>query len=949
MIYSSNERKNLSILDGLRLLCEPRAVYELRCPKTKRDGTISGYFNDLEKLADHAELLSGVHPAVYVTINPVNPDLLARARNRIENRASFTTADADVVKRLRLLLDFDPKRPAGISSTDEEHDAALARAKECLEWLTAQGFPKPILADSGNGGHLIYGLDLPNDDACRLLVESFLKAIAGRFTDEKVKGDVSVFNAARISKIYGTMVCKGDNLPDRPHRLSQILEAPEKLVPVSNELLQIIGNIVRPVKSGSLPEGEMRTALVAEHRRLSADQDASERVESFLDRHHIGVQHTKEGNGKWRNRWILDQCPFCESEDGAAVLTVSDTGKIGFRCQHNRCSEPRKRWADFRKHYEPNCEQPCQEDHDEVPQAKQGRVASLVEHALSHCDLVLDDASEQALAKIPRQGWNPLESSAFRRWLVRSFKEATGQMVRGSDVADALLNLAAHCHVRRRTYHRVASEGGCLYLDLCRDDGKAVKISSDGWKVLDNPPVVFLRKKDMGDLPIPQQGRTIDELRQFVNVSDADFNLYLAWLLDALKGRKPYSILVVNGEQGAGKSTFSVLTGEILDPCREAKTKSLPKDVRDLAVLASNRHLLAFDNISWLSEEISDALCRLATGSGMVLRSLYSNAEEQIFGGARPMILNGIPEIGDRSDFLGRTMKITLRAIPEEQRQDEKALFARFLARRSFLLGALCSLLANGLKNENRVADKGGPRMADTYHWLQACEMGTGRNLSKPFAENLKENVKGFALETLFGRSLVMFLQNTNYVWKGTANKLHDALRPNWDIVCGSNLKDMGRYPSTARVLSGELNKLGASLRENGIIVERERTWKERVISLDAQGYFQGKDSAQPTEAPPVLTPDRAPKNNLAGIPCEENEPDQPAWTRIELPGVKEGDDELDADAILSRYTKRYGKEEAEAERLRGLDPVRLHTLDAALTSAEWIPNRGAVQNHDTP
>jgi len=678
--------------------------------------------------------------------------------------------------------------------------------------------------------HLIYGLDLPNDDASRLLVEHFLKAIAGRFSDDKVKGDVSVFNAARISKIYGTMVCKGDNLPDRPHRLSQILEATEKLVPVSNELLQAIGNIVRPAISGSLAEGTMRTALMAEHRRLSADKAASERVQSFLARHHIGVRHTKEGNGKWRNRWILEQCPFCESGDGAAVLTVSDEGKIGFRCQHNRCSEPRKRWADFRKNYEPNCEKLCFDDDEEAPQAKQGRVASLVEHALSYCDLVLDNGSEQALAKIPSQGWNPLESSAFRRWLVRSFKEASGQTVRGSD----------------------ASQDGCLYLDLCRDDGKAVRISAAGWKVLDNPPVVFLRKKDMGELPIPQQGGTIDELRQFVNVSDTDFNLYLAWLLDALKGRKPYSILVVNGEQGAGKSTFSVLTGEMLDPCREAKTKSLPKDVRDLAVLASNRHLLAFDNISWLSEEISDALCRLATGSGMVLRSLYSNADEQIFGGARPMILNGIPEIGDRSDFLGRTMKITLRAIPEEQRQDEKALFVRFLARRPFLLGAQCSLIANGLKNESRIAEKGGPRMADTYHWLQACEMGTGRNLSKPFAENLKENVKGFALETLFGRSLVMFLQNTNYVWKGTANKLHNALRPCWDLVCGSNLKDMGRYPSTARVLSGELNKLGASLRENGIVIERKRTGEHREITIDALGYF--RPQPQTGDAPPDLS-----------------------------------------------------------------------------------------------
>jgi hypothetical protein len=854
MLYSSKSNENLSILDGLKLLCEPGAVYELRCPKTNRDGTISGYFNDLEKLAYWAEERSGVVSSVYLTLNPVKPDLMARANNRIERWASFTTADADVVKRLRLLLDFDPQRPAGISSTDEEHASALARTRECRAWLAAQGFPEPILADSGNGGHLIYGLDLPSDNASHLLVENFLKAIAGRFSDDKVKGDVSVSNAARISKIYGTLACKGDNLPSRPHRRAEILEAPDKLVPVPKELLLSIGSSVRPAQSLSLSKEPRQAALLAEHRRLlgSTGGDASAHVEAFLTRHDIGVRLTKDGNGKWRKRWILEQCPFCQSEDGAAVLTVSDEGKIGFRCQHNRCSEPRKRWPDFRRHYEPHCEQRPDEEDGEVPQAKPSRVASLVEHALSCCNLALDDAAEEALAKIPKQGWHPLESKKFRRWLVRSFKEATGQTMRGSDLADALLNLTAHCQDRRRAYHRVAAHDGCLYLDLCRDDGKAVRISADGWTVMDNSPVVFLRKKDMGELPIPQKGGTIDELRRFVNVSDADFNLYVAWLLDALKGRKPYSILVVNGEQGIGKSTFSVLTGELLDPCKEAKTKSLPKDLRDLAVLASNRHLLAFDNISWLSEEMSDALCRLATGSGMVLRSLYSNAEEQIFGGASPLLLNGIPEIGDRSDFLGRTVKITLRAIPEGQRLDEKSLFASFFARRPFLLGALCSLLANGLKNESRIADKGGPRMADTYHWLQACEMGTGLNLSKPFAENLKENVKGFALETLFGRSLVMFLQNqsaTSYTWKGTANKLHEALRPCWDLACGSNLKEMGKYPSTARVLSGELNKLGASLRENGIVIERKRTGEQRGITIDAQGYFP----------PPTQTGDTSP------------------------------------------------------------------------------------------
>ena len=297
MLYSNTQIKNQNqadILAGLKLLCEPGELYELRCPKTSSDGTVSGYFDDLTKLAYHAEYWSGIAPAVYITLNPVKRDLLARAANRIQRRARETTADHEVSHRRRLLLDFDPVRPAGVSSTDDEHAAALARAKECKNWLAAQGFPEPLLGDSGNGGHLVYGLDLPNDESSRLLVEDFLKTVAREFSDSKVKLDVSVFNAARISKVYGTMACKGDNIPERPHRLSRIIDAPSSLVPVPKELL--VG-ICRPTMSSSL--GMDWTALRSESKRLNGSSSAW--VERFLEKHDIGVRQTKESNGKWRN------------------------------------------------------------------------------------------------------------------------------------------------------------------------------------------------------------------------------------------------------------------------------------------------------------------------------------------------------------------------------------------------------------------------------------------------------------------------------------------------------------------------------------------------------------------------------------------------------------------------------------------------------------------------
>src|SRR5205085_6594759 len=137
------------------VLFEHETVVEMRIIKTERTGTVSGYYNDLNRLATDAASWDGNVSAVYVTLNPVNESLLARSVNRYKKWAKDTTADLDILRRRWLMVDFDPVRPKGISSTDEEHEAAIERAKLCRGWLQTQGWPAPIFADSGNGAHLL--------------------------------------------------------------------------------------------------------------------------------------------------------------------------------------------------------------------------------------------------------------------------------------------------------------------------------------------------------------------------------------------------------------------------------------------------------------------------------------------------------------------------------------------------------------------------------------------------------------------------------------------------------------------------------------------------------------------------------------------------------------------------------------------------------------------------
>jgi hypothetical protein len=160
---------------------------------------------------------------IYFVPNVVNPALLARAHNRMRPAGREpTTADHDILRRRWLLIDADAKRPAGISSSDVEHEAAIELAFRIRAELDVEGWPRPIVADSGNGAHLMSRIDGPAADGDR--GKRCLAGLAERFNTELVTIDTSVFNAARIWKLYGTLSAKGDNTPERPHRIARILE-----------------------------------------------------------------------------------------------------------------------------------------------------------------------------------------------------------------------------------------------------------------------------------------------------------------------------------------------------------------------------------------------------------------------------------------------------------------------------------------------------------------------------------------------------------------------------------------------------------------------------------------------------------------------------------------------------------------------------------------------------
>ena len=189
--------------------------------------TLGGYFDNPEELVKAA--LSVNHAlGWYIMLNPCHPDLLSRLYNRAVKLAKGeSTQDWEILRRVWLPVDTDPVRIPRISSTEEEHQLAINRAHEIAAHLSSRGWPDPIVGDSGNGGHLLYPIDLPINDGG--LVQDCLKYLDQRFSDDRVKVDTSVSNPARIWKLYGTPACKGDSTENRPHRMANLLEIPNGL------------------------------------------------------------------------------------------------------------------------------------------------------------------------------------------------------------------------------------------------------------------------------------------------------------------------------------------------------------------------------------------------------------------------------------------------------------------------------------------------------------------------------------------------------------------------------------------------------------------------------------------------------------------------------------------------------------------------------------------------
>ncbi|MCO6454709.1 MAG: hypothetical protein J5I93_05340 [Pirellulaceae bacterium] len=499
-------------------------------------------------------------------------------------------------------------------------------------------------------------------------------------------------------------------------------------------------------------------------------------------------------------------------------------------------------------------------------------------------------------------------NNALRAQLASKFRAETGRTPGGSALADALNVLTGESldAVAEPVHLRVARHGEAIVVDLGDTEGRAVIVRSSGWKVVDRSPVLFRRTALTSAILIPEGGGTLDELRGLLNVTAQTWPLVLGWLIAALIPDIPHPILLLSGLQGSGKSCAARILVRLID-ASAAPLRSEPRKLDDWQVAAAGSWVVALDNISAIPTWLADALCRAATGDGLVKRALFTDDGLAVLAFKRAIILTSIDAGAIRGDLGERLLLADLDRIDETGRRTEQALESLFAKCMPRIFGAILDALAAVMATLPDVQLDRQPRMADFARVLAASDSAgvTCEALACYLAQSGRIATDVIDGDS-FAQAIFEFVRQEG-TWKGTASELLKALLPE-----NSNLP--AGWPKSNGV-SGHLKRLKPALETNGIrvTVPETRSSRGRIIELESTTKSSSPSShlRKDPEKPGVAGDDAGPDGGDSGRRSDDTAPTVVTVRHPNGSGkTTAGDDGDGSGAILSSgVTERSSRE----------------------------------------
>jgi hypothetical protein len=431
----------------------------------------------------------------------------------------------------------------------------------------------------------------------------------------------------------------------------------------------------------------------------------------------------------------------------------------------------------------------------------------------------------------------PLEGNRFKNVIRKEYFEKEDKILK-EDELNAILKLIEAQLMSEEVIQKVelklrvakTAADGIFYYDLTNPKWEVIKITSEEWDIVKDNTIPLFKRYENNYSPQVYPSKEKDKttywnrfLKLFNLESAEDILLLSVYTISLFIPDIPRAILVLRGSGGGAKTMTFKMIKNIVDP-GTVDTFSFPKQINDLVQTLSHHHLNLFDNVSSISEDVSDFLCRAITGAGFSKRALYKTDTDFVYKFKRGVGVNGINLVTTRQDFLDRSLVIKLKRIPKDKRRKEEDIEKEFEELRPFVLGHIFDILVKVLKykeeHKGQMILKELPRMADFAEW---CEI-IARCLGYPnneFIQVYEENILNQNDEVIesspVAESILLFVgeMDKDY-WQGTPTELYKKLT---DIVAQikPELKNSNLWPKASNKLTARINEVEPNLKEKGI------------------------------------------------------------------------------------------------------------------------------------
>ncbi len=405
-----------------------------------------------------------------------------------------------------------------------------------------------------------------------------------------------------------------------------------------------------------------------------------------------------------------------------------------------------------------------------------------------------------------------VESSRFRNWLSKKFfeKSESAKFLSNDALTKVLNILIAKVEFDSPRKDLEVRVSGCtekepytIYYDLTNQNCEVVRITPKGWSILKgkNIPTVFRKYKIQKSQVYPSRKYSNDVLDKFVdllnihnleeqreqtpkgriiskNIIIKKRELFKGYFIGLYYPDIPKPVFMLYGGQNAAKSTTKKLVKQSVDPTSPNLLR-IPNDNDAMAQQLMHNYVCFYDNLTKLTDEQSNALCRASTKAGDSKRKLFENDEDIVYEYIRCTGFSGINLVAINADLLSRGIIFKQQTIPPDRRREDKEIEREFNKLLPQLLGFVFDILSKVLRykkaHHDKIKDiKASPRMVDFAQIAEIASRCVG-NRKNEFIDAYNENIDLQTEAAIEGNPVgiaIKSLMRDKTKWNGTMSDL---------------------------------------------------------------------------------------------------------------------------------------------------------------------------------